>query len=408
MKRFLAVLFLIALFLETSLAAGPAAPLFSEINAMERGLAEITGLTFRHQVPYAVMNKEQLRRYLEQRVKETIKPADLRAEELTLKLLGLVPPDFDLRQNTVDLLTEQAAAFYDYNKKKLFMLEDSAGADEEIALVHELAHALADQHFQLGKYISEGMRSDDGATARQAVMEGQASWLMTAYLSKKSGGPGEVSNEILDLMTHTMESSPEQYPIFSKAPDYIREMLVFPYSDGMLFQNAVFHKLGRDSFAEVFRHPPVSTQQIIHPDRYLANVLPRVPDLPQPPNPRQYRKLAEGTLGELDYRILLTQYLGKNDGPVMAAHLAGSSYALLEEKHSHLPLLVYASTWDSPEAAADFLKQYARVLRGKWKQVEFASSTASELSGRGGSGYFRVWTDGATVNHIEGLQSPVH
>jgi hypothetical protein len=403
MKRFLLIPFL-----ATALAAGPASPLFSEINAMERGLAEITGLTFRRTVPYAVMNKEQLRRYLEQRVKETIKPADLRAEELTLKLLGLVPPDFDLRQNTVDLLTEQAAAFYDYNKKKLFMLEDSAGADEEIALVHELAHALADQHFPLGKYISEGMRSDDGATARQAVMEGQASWLMTAYLSKKSGGPGEVSDAVLDLMTHTMESSPEQYPVFSKAPAYIREMLVFPYSDGMLFQNAIFQKLGRDGFSEVFRHPPVSTQQIIHPESYLSHLAPHIPDSPRPPAPHEFRELTGGTLGELDYRILLSEYLGKDEGTAVAAHLSGSSYELFEQKSGRFPLLTYASTWDSPESAAKFLAQYNRVLRGKWKQLEITTETASELSGRGDSGYFRTWISGATVNHVEGLQSPVH
>jgi hypothetical protein len=399
---------LLVFFLATSLAAGPGAPLFSEISAMEQGLSEITGLAFRRNVPYAVMNKDQLRRYLEQRVKETIKPNDLHAEEVTLKLLGLVPPYFNLRQNTVDLLTEQAAAFYDYNKKKLFMLEDSAGADEEIALVHELAHALADQHFPLGKYISEGMRSDDAATARQAVMEGQASWLMTAYLSKKTGGPGEVSDAILDLMTHTMESSPEQYPVFSKAPEYIREMLVFPYADGMLFQNTVFQKLGRDAFSEVFRHPPVSTQQIMHPDRYLSHEQPHIPDPPQAPNPHEYRKLADGTLGELDYRILLTQYLGKKDGPSLAAHLSGGSYVLWEQKHERFPLLGYASTWDSAESAAEFLKRYIRVLQGKWKRVDFDTQTDSKLSGRGDSGYFRVWTDGATVRHLEGLQSPLH
>src|SRR5579863_814227 len=153
MKRLLIVLLLAAF-----LSAGPAPPLFSEIGAMEQGLSDITGLQFRRTIPYAIMNKDQLRRYLEQRVKESIKPAEIRAEELTLKLLGLVPADFDLRQNTVDLLTEQAAAFYDYNKKKLFMLDDGGqGADEEIALVHELAHGLADQHFPLGKYISEGL-----------------------------------------------------------------------------------------------------------------------------------------------------------------------------------------------------------------------------------------------------------
>ena len=55
------------------------------------------------------------------RVDKAIKPADIKAESLTLKMLGLIPQDFDLRQQTVDLLTEQAAAFYDYQKKKLFL-----------------------------------------------------------------------------------------------------------------------------------------------------------------------------------------------------------------------------------------------------------------------------------------------
>ena len=166
---------------------------------MEQGLSAITGLAFTRQVPYALMTKDQLRVDFEKRIKDSMKPADLRAEELTLKLLGLVPADFDLRQNTIDLLTEQAAAFYDYNKKKLFVLEDasSGGAEERIALVHELAHALADQHFHLAKYIHEGLRSDDSATARMAVMEGQASWLMAAYLSKQAGGGSDVPPAVL-------------------------------------------------------------------------------------------------------------------------------------------------------------------------------------------------------------------
>ena len=92
---------------------------FAEISTIEDGLSAITGLRFTRKVPYAVIDKEQLRQYREQRIKEAIKPAELHAEELTLKMLGLVPAAFDLRQNTVDLMTEQAAAFYDYNKKKM-------------------------------------------------------------------------------------------------------------------------------------------------------------------------------------------------------------------------------------------------------------------------------------------------
>jgi hypothetical protein len=379
-------------------------PLFSEIPAMEESLSQISGLRFLHEVPYGTLTKDQLRKSLEERIRKTIKPAELRAEELTLKMLGLVPQDFDLRQNTVDLLTEQAAAFYDYNKKKLFILEgSSAGTDDRIALVHELAHALADQHFRLAKYIREGERSDDGSTARLAVMEGQATWLMTAYMSKLNGGPPEVPTQLLDQMTANIATSADQYPVFSKAPPYIRESLVFPYTQGMLFQNAVFRKLGRDSFAEVFVHPPASTHQILHPDTYLNHQSARLPDPPPVPAAREFRKLEEGSLGEQDYRVLLSQYSTKEEGSDAAAHLEGSSYQLLEQKHDKYPVLTFASTWDSADAAQKYIALYRRVMQGKWNSVTWDVDTATKLEGRGDSGRFRLWLDGNTVNQLEGL-----
>jgi hypothetical protein len=404
MKRLLACLLGATLVL-----SGAVWPLFSEIGTIEKGLSEITGLAFTRRVPYTTINKEQLRRYLEGRIKESVKPADLRAEELTLKLLGLIPPDFDLRQNTVDLLTEQAAAFYDYNQRKLFVLEGSGvGAEERMALVHELAHALADQHFPLRKYIREGLQSDDGSSARLAVMEGQASWLMTAYLSKLSGGQAEVPDAVLKLMTSTIEDSAGQYPTFSKAPPYIRDSLTFPYTDGMLFQNAVFKSLGRQAFSEVFQHPPASTQQILHPDRYLSHQTTTNPNPPVPPAPRDLRKLADGSLGEFDFRVLLSQYISKDEGETAATHLAGGSYALFEYKRDKFPLLAFASTWDSEQAAEKYLALYRRVLQGKWKKLEVTSETVTGIAGHGDTGYFRTWKDGASVYHLEGLKSPVH
>ncbi len=76
------------------------------------------------------MSKRQLRQFLTKRIKKTLKPEEIYADELALKMFGLVPQDFDLRKSTIDLLTEQAAAFYDYDEKKLFLLEDSSFAAE--------------------------------------------------------------------------------------------------------------------------------------------------------------------------------------------------------------------------------------------------------------------------------------
>ena len=398
----------------------PAQELFSDIGRIKEGLSAITGLKFQHNVPYALITKDQLHRYLEQRLRETMKPDDVRAEELTLKMLGLVPADFDLRTSTLDLLTEQAAAFYDYNQKKLFVLEGTGGKpgaaspgaaandEERVALVHELAHALADQHFHLAKYIREGMRSDDSATARQAVMEGQATWLMAAYVSREGGGKPEVPEAVLALMKKSIEGSAAgQYPVFSQAPLYIRESLVFPYANGLEFQDAVFRKLGREAFSEVFLRPPASSGQILHPDRYLGHGAAVIPNLPPLPDSREFRKLADGALGELDFRVLLSQYTDATNGQALAAHLSGGSYEVFEHKREKFPVLAVTSSWDSPASAHEYFEQYRKVMRGKWKKLEFMNQTPELMEGQGDSGYFRVWMDGDTVNQIEGWKSPV-
>lgn len=411
MKRLLA---LVALTLGNIALLAPAqAPsqtqdLFASIGRIKDGLSAITGLPFKHDVPYALINKDQLRMYLEQRLHDTMKPEDVRIQELALKMLGLIPADFDLRKNTLDLLTEQAAAFYDYNQKKLFILEDAGGsAEERVALVHELAHALADQHFHLAKYIHEGMHSDDSASARQAVMEGQATWLMAAYISRLGGGRPEVPESLLEQMKQGIQGSAgAQYPVFSQAPLYIRQSLVFPYADGLAFQDAVFQNLGREGFSEVFLRPPKSSGQILHPERYLGRGGVVIPDPPPPPDAREFRRLAEGTLGELDFRVLLEQYTDPKDGDALAAHLAGGSFELFEHKHQKFPMLGVASAWDSPDSAAQYLAACRRILEGKWKTLEITSETPSLIEGRGDSGYFRVWLDGDVVHQLEGRRTP--
>ncbi len=82
-------------------------------------------------------------------------------------------------------MTEQAAAFYDYNKKKLFITESDSTESQEPVLAHELGHALADQNYNLAKFVRQGRKSDDGSTARLAVMEGQATWLMSEFLARQ-------------------------------------------------------------------------------------------------------------------------------------------------------------------------------------------------------------------------------
>ena len=189
--------------------------------------------------------------------------------------------------------------------------------------MHELAHALADQRFNLDRYIKQARKSDDGALARMAVMEGQATWLMSEYLARRMGQSLASSPELMAMMSRSAESISGQFPVFDGVPLYMRETLIFPYGKGMLFQQALHQKQGTAAFAEVFRRPPVSTQQMLHPEKYFAGAQPTRPPLPELPEARGYKALIDGGFGELDHAILLEQYAGKDAAARGGAALAG-------------------------------------------------------------------------------------
>ena len=188
--------------------------IFSEIDSIMQGLHDITGFRVKHRVPAEIITRDKVKEFIEKRMKEASSPEEIRVEELTLKKFGLAPPDFNLAKNTVDLLTEQAAAFYDFHRKRMFITDWTPSATREPALVHELAHALADQNVNLEKFIKQGQKSDDGSLARLAVMEGQASWLMAEYLARKAGQSLANSPAMLETMAHTIESGAGEFPVF--------------------------------------------------------------------------------------------------------------------------------------------------------------------------------------------------
>jgi hypothetical protein len=380
----------------------------SQVPGITAELTEISGMKLRHAVPCAYINKEQINQFLNKRVKEVESPEDERAEELTLKKFGLVPQDFNLAKNEVDLLTEQAAAFYDYNKKKLFITDSTSSDSQETVLAHELSHALADQNYNLARYIKQGRKSDDGSTARLAVMEGQATWMMSEYMARKAGGSLLDSPQAAAAMANMTDEGDGQYPVFDNEPLYLKLTLVFPYTQGMMFQNAVIQRDHQEAFGEVFQHAPVSSQQIMHPDKYFAGVQPTKPKVPDPHLPRGYKGLVGGSLGELEHSIMLEQYTGKARAAELAPHWRGCTFELDENKKAGRVVLLYASEWDSEDAAARYFAAYRDILSKKWKNMKVDSSSDDLVTGLGDDGRFELRRQGAIVTSMEGLDPAIH
>lgn len=386
-------------------SAPPKLPSAAEINVVLGELSGITGFKVHRQLPFELITREQVNQYLKEQIRQSVKPGEIRAEELTLKKFGFVPADFDLKKTTIDLLTEQAAAFYDFKRKKLFISDWATANMRDVTLIHELAHALADQTYSIQKFTDKGADDSEVSLAREAVVEGQASWLMLEVGARRTGrtlADPATAHEFLDTSGDDQQS---EYPVFNNAPLYLRRTLMFPYDEGEKFQQAVFLHDGAEAFSRVFRDPPTSTAQIEHPERYFEHTPLAMPDLPKPM--KHAKPFVTGDMGELETRILLEQYVSTEKADELGPKLKGADYRIDEVKPDHRMTLVYASEWANEDAAREYFDAYKTVLRSKWKTLVPTDDGADRFAGKSDDGYFSVMRTGNTVLSREGFAQPL-
>lgn len=360
--------------------------LFDQIDPILADLSKITGLRVMSKVDRDFITRENLKSFLQTRIDEVVKPEEIRVEELTLKLFGFIPEDYNLRDSTISLLTEQAAAFYDYRKKKMFLLESAPEVSQRYVLVHELAHALADQHFSLERFIKRSA-NDDSATARMAVMEGQAQWLMYEAMSMKTNQSLRKDPTMVKMFVNLSSSGLSAFPELSGAPMYIRESLLFPYTRGLLFQQAVIDRMGDHGFSEVFRRPPSNSQQVIHPELYFDKRKSTSVKVGGPKG--RYEEVSDGELGEFDIHVMLKQYVDDATAERLAPKWRGGRYRVWEHRESKNPVLGFALEFDAEAGAEEFKLLYRdKILPAKKRR----------------NGSPRVEHKGSRVEIYEGLE----
>ena len=204
-------------------------------------------------------------------------------------------------------------------------------------------------------------------------------------------------------MSAVTEGAGGQFPVYDTAPLYLRQSLVFPYTKGMMFQNALVQRDGQKGFTEPFSQPPVSTQQILHPQMYLDALKPTQPELPHLKLPRGYKALIGGTMGEADHLSLLEQFASRQEAAEVSPHWRGCQFEVRENKKEHRAVLLYAVEWDTEDAARRYFDFYKSALAKKWKSLKLTEQTADSATGTGDDGRFELRRTGSLVTSVEGL-----
>jgi hypothetical protein len=193
---------------------------------------------------------------------------------------------------------------------------------------------------------------------------------MAAMLDYELGGKGSIRD--LDdfdpsLLMGDIDSSPE----LAKAPKVIQDELLFPYLAGVRFtQHLLKAGNGWPNFYKVFDKPPVSTQQIMHPDLYLQGVLPARIEIPAAKGmiSSDWKKLDENNMGEFGVQEILKQYLAKDRATTLAAGWAGDRYAIFENQKNKRTLLEFRIRLANDADAARFFGAYSEILEMKYGQ----------------------------------------
>ena len=151
----------------------------------------------------------------------------------------------------------------------------------------------------------------------------------------------------------------------------------------------MIEKRGDAGFAEVFRKPPQSTREIIHPDLYFASRKQAKVKAPSVPNSGRYSEAIEGELGEFDLYILLKQFVDEATADKLSPHWRAGQYRILEHKETKRPVLAFALQFETAESAGEFRKLYEeKVLTAKTKR----------------SGSKTVKLEGTRVSILEGIE----
>jgi hypothetical protein len=347
------------------------------VDSLRAPVERATGLQFKSPPRSALRTREQVRAYLIRKLDEELPSPRMRGLETSYQLFGLLPDTLQLRSLLLDLYTEQVAGYYDPDSATLFGVAGADPAQLKLVLAHEMVHALQGQYLPLDSILHE-TSNNDRLTAAQAVLEGQATLVSIDALA--SGQNVSNNPEFWEMYREQVRQQQTSMPVFARAPLVVREALIFPYLAGAEFMHWWENSPFRDSVPYGPRMP-VSTEQILSPERYARHDVPVALEFPADSG-----VLYEDVLGENEIRVLMARLAGTNEVRAgLPIGWGGDRYRVYGTSAG--PALVWYVVWDDKRSAERFTWGYGGKLRSTTRKGYRTVLENFELEGKPATRY---------------------
>jgi hypothetical protein len=374
-----------------------------QARKIELGIQNLRELSFRSSVPVIVMTPDQAEQAIREEIAREYTDEQLKTEGEAGAMVGLYPRGIDLKAESLKLLKSQIAGFYEPHRKEMILVSgnlDIAFRDRlaefmiqrdlagEMLLAHELTHALQDQHFEVDQQLDKLDDNDDRQLALKSVAEGDATLAGLGYAA------GKMNDEAVDILVARLDQLPAQFAVQTAGvPEALSEPLIFQYSAGAHFVGEAFHRGGWKAVDELYRNPPQSSQQIMHPAFYFDH-----PVLPANITISGYQQVLPGwqrdyenSLGVLMLQVILKRNFGPDAPEVRLADRWAGDRMLVLRKGGSLTILWVVFFRDDRSAqrfAAAYGTTLDRILgSGIAHHLETRPSTVMAVIGDGANQY---------------------
>ncbi len=376
------------------------------VDEVLKDMSEITGMKLKTPLKKSIRSRQEIRAYVLDQMNDEKDAKERYASSRSAEIFGLIPKDFNLESFLVDLLTEQIAGLYD-PKAHEFYIADWIPADEQrMVMSHELTHALQDQYFHIESWARAARPNDDAELARESVLEGSA---MAGMLEYELRDKGLNLRDLPEFDPSIFVGDLTETPMMKKAPPFLKDSLLFPYMNGVVFSMSILRKGGWDAFASVFARPPADTQQIMHPDLYRAEKVPAPlkVDLPEGVLSGDWHKLEENSLGEFGWKEVIKQFLGSERAASTASGWDGDDYITFEQQGTKHLMLFTRIRFNTEENASTFFDTYAEALGKKYPRQEHISKGDESLCFDSADGGVFLRCSGKECVTLEGADTSV-
>jgi hypothetical protein len=291
-------------------------------------IAGARGLPVRSPIRADVLTRSQLVELVRRRMNEETPPEEIRAEGVLLERLGLIESADGYEETLYDMFEQQVAGLYDPDDHTTYVMSDLYPGEADLTLWHEIVHALQDQNFHVGDR-QDAMEDDgDRSLAYSAVCEGDATITSLALQTGVGWAALEwlLPRDVESLRASMMPIGGGEFGV----PDALLEVLSFPYVEGVVFVRQHWDSGGFAAVDDLFRHPPESTEQVIHPEKYRGADSPVRVRFSDPEQAFPGRRVAyEDTLGEFIVRVWLDEFVALTAAIEAAEGWGGDRLALL-------------------------------------------------------------------------------